>query len=84
MRREIRKLTDTVSRGYWYVARGFRNQLGRGRKGSAEIVILLLIIVVGVGLVSLFKTQITSVLNMIFTKVSAEITNTLIKEPTIN
>lgn len=60
-----------------------RQMAGRKREGSGELVIILLLIVVGVGLVALFKTQITSLLNTIFTKITSEVTNSLITEPSI-
>lgn len=82
--KEIVEVTaDKTTRLYLSTVNRMRRAVGKKREGSGELVIILLLIVVGVGLVALFKTQITSLLNTIFTKITSEVTNSLITEPSI-
>lgn len=57
---------------------------GRKKAGVSTLVILLLLVVVSVALTSLFKTQITSLLNSIFKEVNSEVTSSLFTEPSVN
>lgn len=79
----VAETTGKINGLYLYTMNRLRQIAGRKREGSGELVIILLLIVVGVGLVALFKTQITSLLNTIFTKITSEVTNSLITEPSI-
>lgn len=79
----VAETTGKINGLYLYTMNRLRQIAGKKREGSGELVIILLLIVVGVGLVALFKTQITSLLNTIFTKITSEVTNSLITEPSI-
>lgn len=83
MRRIVAEMEDRMNRLYLCTVNRLRRVAGKKREGSGELVIILLLIVVGVGLVALFKTQITSLLNTIFAKITSEVTNSLITEPSI-
>lgn len=83
MRNKMYETEKTVNE--WYLAgkNNIRKLLGRKKKGISTLVVMLLLVVVSVALVALFKTQITSLLNSIFTKVNSEVTGTLFSEPSV-
>lgn len=81
MRNKMYETEKKVNRLYLSGKNNVRKLLGKKEKGISTLVVMLLLVVVSVALVALFKTQITSLLNSIFTKVNSEVTGTLFTEP---
>ncbi len=65
MKKNIRKTMLKVSNG----VNGFMSE----EKGEVNLIAILLIILVTIGLVIIFRTQITNLINNIFTKINQNI-----------
>lgn len=83
MRNKMYETEKKVNEFYLAGKNNVRKLMSRKKKGISTLVVMLLLVVVSVALVALFKTQITSLLNSIFTKVNSEVTGTLFSEPSV-
>lgn len=83
MRNKMYETEKKVNELYLAGKNTARKLVSRKKKGISTLVVMLLLVVVSVALVALFKTQITSLLNSIFTKVNSEVTGTLFSEPSV-
>lgn len=83
MRNKMYETEKKVNELYLAGKNNVRKLMSRKKKGISTLVVMLLLVVVSVALVALFKTQITSLLNSIFTKVNSEVTGTLFSEPSV-